>query len=122
MDEYEQDRIQDIYMHLKNKGFDVYFPAQHQGECISPYVVVKGDSDVQFQRFSTTSHYYDLLCYVPKDNYSTLYPFVDSVKAAMKELETKIMIRPAYYDTSSYYDEAIKGHMVSIQYINYRKL
>ena len=34
-------RIQDIYLHLKEQGFEVYFPAQKVGECLSPYVVVK---------------------------------------------------------------------------------
>lgn len=119
-DEYEQDRIQDIYMHLKQKGFDVYFPAQHQGECIAPYVVVKGNVQTQFRQYSSTTQYYDLLCYVPKEKFSTLYPFVDSIKAAMKELVP--MIKPAYYDTSAFYDDEVKGHMVSIQYLNYRKI
>ena len=119
-DEFEQDRIQDIFMHLKRKGFEVYFPAQHQGECTTPYVVVKGDISTQFRQYSSTVQYYDLLCYVPKDNVSNLYPFVNSVKTAMKELSP--MIKPAFYDTAPYYDDSIKGHMVSVQYLNYRKL
>lgn len=120
MDQYEQDRIQDIFVHLQNKGFDVYFPSQHEGECISPYVVIKGYTNTQFRQYSSTVQYYDLLCYVPKDHFSTLYPFVDSIKTAMKELSP--MIRPAFFDTASYYDEEIKAHMVSIQYLNYRKM
>lgn len=119
-EEFEQDRIQDIYMHLKREGFEVYFPGQHQGECISPYVVVKGATNMQFRQYSTVAQYYDLLCYVPKDRYSSLYPYVDSVKAAMKQLFP--MIKPAHYGTDSFYDDEIKGHMVSVQYLNYRKL
>lgn len=118
--EYEQDRIQDIYTHLKNQGFEVYFPSQHQGECLTAYVVIKGDLNTQFREYSSTVQYYDLLCYVPKDKFSTLYPFVESVKTAMKALFP--MIKPAFYDTASYYDEEIKGHMVSVQYLNYRKM
>lgn len=119
-DEFKQDRIQDIFAHLQGKGFEAYFPAQHKGECTSPYVVIKGATNTQFRQYSTTVQYYDLLCYVPKDHFSTLYPFVDSVKTAMKELVP--MIKPAYYDTESFYDDEIKGHMVSIQYLNYRKM
>lgn len=119
-EEFEQDRIQDIYMHLQRKGFEVYFSGQHQGECINPYVVVKGNVNTRFRQYSTTVQYYDLLCYVPKDQCSTLYPFVDSIKTAMKELVP--MIKPAYYDTAPFYDDKIKGHMVSIQYLNYRKM
>jgi len=118
--EFKQDRIQDIFVFLKQKGFDVYFPAQHQGECTAPYVVIKGAVSTQFREYSSWVQYYDLLCYVPKDKFSELYPFVDSVKAAMKELAP--MIKPAFYDTESFYDDEIKGHMVSVQYLNYRKL
>lgn len=120
MAEYENDRIQDIYVHLKNKGFDVYFPAQHIGECTSPYVVVRGATNTQFRDYSSVVQYYDLLCYVPKDHYSELYPFLDSVKTAMKEMVP--MIKPAYMDTEAYYDDEVKGHMVSTQYRNFRKL
>ena len=35
-------RYMDIYDHLVAKGFDVYTPAQHKGECVTPYIVVKG--------------------------------------------------------------------------------
>ena len=119
-EEFEQDRIQDIYMHLKREGFEVYFPGQHQGECVSPYVVVKGAANLQFRQYSTVSQYYDLMCYVPNDQYSRLYPYVDSVKTAMKGLFP--MIKPAYYDTNSYYDDEINGCMVSVQYLNYKKL
>lgn len=118
--EFEQDRIQDIYIHLKQKGFDVYYPSQHQGDCLAPYVVIKGNVQTQFRQYSSTVQYYDLLCYVPKDRFSTLYPFIDSVRTAMRELYP--MIKPAFYDTASFYDDEIKGHMVSIQYLNYKKL
>lgn len=120
MPEFEQNRIQDIYMCLKNSGLNVYFPAQHQGECITPYVVVKSSSNLQFRQYSTVVQYYDLLCYVPKDRYSALCPYVDKVKAAMKQLFP--MITPAHYDTESFYDDTVKGHMISIQYQNYKKL
>ena len=33
-------RYMDIYDHLVAKGFDVYTPAQHKGECVTPYIVV----------------------------------------------------------------------------------
>lgn len=107
-------------MHLKTEGIPVFFPTQHQGECVFPYVVVKGSVNTQFRQYSTEAQYYDLLCYVPKNKYSELYPFVASVKAAMKKLFP--MIKSAHYETASFYDDEIKGHMVSIQYLNYRKL
>ncbi len=108
-----------LYTHLKQNGFDVYSPGQHQGECTSPYVVVKDSGMYQFNGFSSNRATYDIMCYVPKDNFSQLEPFVDQVEAILKELEP--MIKSAHYRTPSFYDDTVKGHMVSIQYINYRK-
>ena len=38
--EYGDSRWEDIYNYLKSKGFKVYSPGQHEGECLSSYVVV----------------------------------------------------------------------------------
>ncbi len=113
-------RIQDIYLHLKKKGFEVYFPAQKVGECLSPYVVVKDATTSQYLEYSSTVTYYDLMCYIPKDHFSNLEPFVESVKVAMRELVP--MIKPTYSQTQSYYDDSVKAHMISVQYKNYRKI
>lgn len=113
-------RAMDIYKHLEGQGFSVYFPAQKVGECTSPYVVIRVAPSSQYQGLSTTINYYDLLCYVPRDHYSQLEPFLDSVKNSMREMYP--MIRPTYTQTQSYYDESVKGHMSSIQYKNYKKI
>lgn len=113
-------RIQDIYLHLKEQGFEVYFPAQKVGECLSPYVVVKDATTSKYLEYSSTVTYYDLMCYIPKDHFSELEPFVESVKVAMKGLVP--MIKPTYSQTQSYYDDSVKAHMVSVQYKNYRKI
>ena len=113
-------RIQDIYLHLKEQGFEVYFPAQKVGECLSPYVVVKDATTSKYLEYSSTVTYYDLMCYTPKDHFSELEPFVESVKVAMKGLVP--MIKPTYSQTQSYYDDSVKAHMISVQYKNYRKI
>lgn len=115
-----ESRIQDIYLHLKEQGFEVYFPAQKVGECLSPYVVVKDATTSQYLDYSSTVTYYDLMCYTPKDHFSGLEPFVESVKMAMKKLVP--MIKPTYSQTQSYYDDSVKAHMISVQYKNYRKI
>lgn len=112
-------RWQDIYTHLKKEGFDVYSPGQHQGECTSPYVVVKDMGVSQFVTFSSNRALYDIMCYVPKDHFSQLEPFVHKLKSSMSKMYP--MIRPAHYETPSFYDDTVKGHMISVQYINYRK-
>lgn len=113
-------RWADIYRHLESKGFDVYPPSRHKGECTSRYIVLKIDQSMQVGTFSSVSQSYDILLYIPNDEYSQLEDFVADFKTAMKELEPMIM--PEHYQTPAYYDESVNGHMVSIRYRNSRKL
>ena len=117
---YADSRWQDIFSHLEKSGFDVYPPAVKAGECTSKYIVVKNDGSTRHANISTDDDFYAVMCYVPKSSYSTLEPFVQAVKRAMKELEP--MILPYGSQTPSYYDDSYKAHMVSIQYKNYKKL
>ena len=118
--EYKESRWQDIFLHLKNQGFDVYSPGTKTGECTSEYLVVKNDGSSKHVSFSTDVDLYAVMCYVPKEKYSTLEPLVQMVKKSMKELEP--MIKPYGSQTPSYYDDGFKAHMVSIEYRNYKKL
>lgn len=118
--QYEESRWQDIFMHLKNQGLDVYSPGVKTGECTSEYLVVKNDGSSKHSSFSTDVDLYAVLCYVPKNSYSSLEPLVQRVKNLMKELEP--MILPYGSQTPSYYDDSLKAHMVSIEYKNYKKL
>ena len=117
---YKESRWQDIFLHLKNEGFDVYSPGVKVGECESEYLVIKNDGSSKHVSFSTDIDLYAVMCYVPKQKYSELEPFVQKVKKSMKELEP--MIKPYGSQTPSYYDDSVKAHMVSIEYKNYKKL
>lgn len=117
---YEDSRLQDIYVHLQSKGFDVYMPETKIGECKSPYIVVKNDGSSQHPVFSTDVDMYAIMVYVPKQAYSSLEPLVQSIKQAMKELEP--MIKPYGSQTPSYYDDNYKAHTISIEYKNYKKI
>lgn len=118
--EYSISRWKDISLHLKIKGFDVYSPGTKTGDCINKYIVVKNDGSSKMAGFSTDVDLYSIMCYVPKDKYSQLEPFVQEVKKAMKELEP--MILPYGSQTPSFYDDSFKAHMVSIEYKNYKKI
>lgn len=118
--EYKESRWQDIFAHLKNAGFDVYSPGTKTGECTSEYLVVKNDGSSKHISFSTDVDLYAVMCYVPKDMYSTLEPLVQRVKNSMRGLEP--MIKPYGSQTPSYYDDSYKAHMISIEYKNYKKL
>lgn len=118
--EYNESRWQDIFLHLQSEGFDVYSPGMKTGECTSPYLVVKNDGSSKHIAFSTDVDLYAVLCYVPKEKYSSLEPLVQRVKESMRWLEP--MIKPYGSQTPSYYDDSLKAHMISIEYKNYKKL
>lgn len=118
--EYADSRWQDIFLHLKKAGFEVYPPGTKVGDCTTKYIVVKNNGASKQASFSTENEMYSLMCYVPKEMYSLLEPFVQSVKINMKELEPMILY--SGNQTPSYYDSNIKAHMVSISYKNYKKL
>lgn len=109
-------RWEDIYDALKLAGLDVYSPAQHQGDCTSPYVVVKNNGSSPYAGLSSTYTTYDILCYVPLSNYSRLEGFVDEVKEIMSGLYP--MIISLNTQTPAFPDDTNKSFMTSIQYKN----
>lgn len=117
--EPRESRWEDIFMQLKNSGFEVYSPGMKTGDCTAPYVVVAMGSSVEHTSFSTNIDLYSVMCYVPKQAYSKLEPLVHSVEESIKELAP--MILPYGQRQPSYYDDTVKAHMVSIMYKNYKK-
>lgn len=117
---YKDSIWQDIFVHLKNANFEVYPPGIKKGECESSYVVVKNDGSTKHASFSTDVDLYAIMCYVPKDEYSTLESFVQNVKESMKGLMPVVL--PYGSQTPSYYDDGVKAHMISVEYKNYKKL
>lgn len=115
-----ESRAQDIYIHLKKNGFEVYWPDQKIGECTSPYVVVKNDGGYRHVNFSSNRDMYSIQCYVPRLQYSKLEPMVIRLKQVMKELYP--MIQDYGQQQPSFYDENIKAHYISVEYENYKKL
>ena len=110
----------DIFKHLKKNKIKVHSPTQATGTCKEPYTVIKAAGSDKLFGISTAQHHYDLMCYVPQDEYTTLEPYVDKVEKLMKELEP--MIKPTNFRTPSFFDETVKAHMISTQFYNYRKL
>ena len=109
-----------IYDLLKQNNFDVYFPSQHKGECISKYVVIKHDGAYQPLTVSSERPIYTIMCYVPEQSYPGLESFVLEIKRIMKSVFPLVMY--AGNETPSYYDDSVKGHMISFQYYGTRKI
>lgn len=118
--EYADSRWQDLYRHLKKKGFDVYSPGTKVGECTAEYLVVKINGASKHSSFSTNVALYDIMCYVPKQAYSRLEPLVEAVKEAMKDIEPLFKWNGG--DTGSYYDDSVQAHEYTLTYKNYKKL
>lgn len=112
-------RWSDIFIHLKNANFNVFPPGLKGGDCTQPYVVVKDAGISEDSMVSSNIALYDIMVYVPKNQYSELEPYIASVKQSMDELFP--MIRPTHFQTTSYFDDTVKAWMVSIQYQNYQK-
>ena len=120
MEKVTTNEWQKIYKHLKNGGFDVYSPAQHIGECLAPYVVVRTGNTVKFNNFSSTNTTYEILCYIPRDQYSKFEAYKEDVKNCMRGLYPEIV--PTFNETPDYYDDEVNAHMVSIEYLAHRKI
>lgn len=115
-----ESRWQDMFLFLKNKGYNVYSPGSKSGECTKEYLVLKSEGATRHGSFSTIDDYYDILCYVPEKQYKDLEVLVERVRKDMKELEPLIM--PDYQHMPSFYDDSIKAHMTSMTYLNHKKM
>lgn len=118
--EYADSRWQDLYKYLKDKGYEVYAPGQHEGECLSKYIVVKYDGESYVYERSSRRDLYNIMVYVPKDNYFELEGFVQSVKTDLKEIFPLFMQYDQQASTSAF-DPACNGHFVSLEYANIKK-
>lgn len=118
--EYLGNRWQDLYTHLKSKGFEVYSPGQHLGKCLSPYVVVKYDGTTQITNASSHWDLYAVMCYVPEGQYSELETLTTKVRAAVSELRPMFL---KFYEQASMsaYDEAARAHYTTTEYRNAKK-
>lgn len=99
---------------------DVFFPSQHKGECLKEYIVVKTDGTITEAVVSSERPIYTILCYVPENQYSRLETFVAETKQKMKKVFPLVMY--IGNETPSFYDDDVKGHMISFQYQGCRRL
>lgn len=112
--------LKQIYDCLKENGVDVYFAGQHEGECIKKYTVIKKGGATTEYNVSAERPLYTIMCYVPKHNYSELENYVLEIKKHMKNVYPLVMYLGN--ETDSFYDETVKGNMVSFQYQGCRKI
>lgn len=112
--------LKQIRDNLRKNGFEAYYPTQHEGECLTEYVVIMFSGTVELEGTSSVADTYQVLCYVPKNKYSRLMDFANEVRTTMRNIFP--IVRESGNQTTTFYDENIKGHMISIEYMNYRKI
>lgn len=115
----DNSRWKDIFRHLKQVGYAVYSPGQKKGECTSPYLVIRDAGASKAMGISSTIQLYEILIYLPENQYSRIEEYVRETEKAMDGMWP--MLRPTHFKTTPFYDEQIKGWMTSIQYQNYQK-
>lgn len=106
-----------IYTAFADAGIDVYAPDTHDGRCTSDYVVVKQVRSTRFLTYSSTTTYYDILCYSPI--YTGALQLATKAEGIMMTIEPSVM--PTYNRTEPFYDPDIEAYMISIEYQSHSK-
>lgn len=105
----------DIYEHLKSNGFDVYSLAQRKGICKSPYLVLRNNGSNKDG--STTTTAYEILVYVPVNQYSYMEDYIEEVQDCMQKLFPAVQVEDGQNESLHYLDEDVQAYMCSLPYI-----
>lgn len=101
-----------IYNHLKSNGYSVFSPGQHVGKCESLYVVLAKAPTTK--RYCVEDRLYDILIYIPLNDYSTIEDALQHLKFTMNKLFPFVQM---YEDSSEpYLDKDVAAYMTSIMY------
>lgn len=106
-----------IYTHLNASGFEVYSLGQHQGECVSPYLVLRNNGNMD--TLSITATEYELLLYFPIKQYSKFEDYIEAVEKSMNQLFPALRLVSG--PSEHYLDDDVKGYMTSLVYRIYKK-
>lgn len=110
--------FQELYRHLKSKGFDVYSIGQHEGLCTSPFLVIKEMGTTSTLEKNINKELVEIYVYYPKGRYSSVRGYVDSVELAMNELTN---INVAYEATPIFIDDDKQAYFTRLSYYKEKK-
>lgn len=110
--------IIELFNFLKSKGIDVYFIGQHNGDCVSNYVVLKDGGSTSFNGKVGKSTI-DVIFYIPKNKYYSVPSFKLSVIKLISEFGK---LKYTGVETSTVTDDDKKAITFSIIYENLRKM
>ena len=110
--------VADILMKYGN--IPVYPPATHNGECQSPYIVIKRDGSAKIPSYSSQYQYFRIMIYVPRNQYSKLDDYQKQVENLINEKIFPLLL-PTGQIESDYYDDNYNAHMRALLYRNVRR-
>lgn len=118
----ENDSVWDIVATLLEKygDFPVYPPATHNGECTSPYIVLKRDGSAKVPQNSSQYQYMRVMLYVPRNQYSKLDEYQKQIENVIQEKIFPLLL-PTGQIESDYYDDNYNAHMRAMLYRNVRR-
>ncbi len=102
----------DLFLYLKDEGFNVFSLGQHQGKCITEYIVLRNNGIFPGPRKERRE--YELLLYFPIEKYSEFESYIERVKKSMNRLYPGVkLIEP---ETPHYLDKDVLAYMTSVTY------
>lgn len=105
---------------IKN-GIKTYPPATKIKQCTEPYVVLKLGGAYRVKTYSTQREYYQILLYVPKNQYSKMADFEERVRRVLDNPPLFPMIMPSGQTENDFFDDNIDAHLRIIIYYNYKR-
>ena len=80
----------ELFEHLLNNGFEVYFIGQKWGICEKPYIVIRDAGTIPIYSNKAGTQIIDIIGYVPESKYIEIEEFKENIKETMKEYAARI--------------------------------
>jgi len=110
---------QKIYLYLKKLGYEVYSAGQKRDKCQTSYVVIKENGIVAMIGNIAGYKLFDIIIYHPMDIYSTMEPYVENIKKAIKDIDE---LRPTGNETPPIIDSEVQAYTTSVTYQQFKQL
>ena len=110
---------QKIYLHLAKLGYEVYSAGQKRDLCKESYVVIKEGGVVAMVGNVAGYKLFDIIIYHPMANYSTMEPYTENIKDALKSIDE---LRPTGNETPYIIDSEVQAYTTSVIYQQFKQL
>ena len=107
--------MDELYMFLKQQGYEVYFVGQKTTECKTNYIVLKDDgTNAQLGTTVVGSQQVDIILYTPRNQFTALIQFKKVIKNILKSYSK---LKYAGLETPTITDDSVNGLTCSIIYL-----